>query len=122
MQQATELAQLYTLNMCTPDILQTIINRVEAEGSFSGMLRLLTARLMHSGYVIPNCKAACDWHQHMSAAEAGTLYTLYSCSALLLSCAGPCTRGSSSRFSACNVVMVCCSHPFLWMCLLQYPA
>jgi hypothetical protein len=71
LQQATELAQLYSLNKCTPDIWQTIINCVEAEGSLSGMLRKLTVPLMHSGYQLAKCKAACDWqYQHMSAAEA----------------------------------------------------
>lgn len=71
LQQATELAQLYGLNKCTPDLWQSIIDCVEAEGSLSGMLRKLTVPLMHSGYQLASCRDACDWqYQHMSAAEA----------------------------------------------------
>uniref|UniRef100_A0A383VY74 Uncharacterized protein n=1 Tax=Tetradesmus obliquus TaxID=3088 RepID=A0A383VY74_TETOB len=71
LQQATELAQLYSLNKCTPDIWQALISSVEAEGSLAGMLRKLTVPLMHNGYELAKCKATCDWqYQHMSAAEA----------------------------------------------------
>jgi hypothetical protein len=71
LQQATELAQLYSLNKCTPDLWQAIIDCVEAESSFSGMLRKLTVPLMHNGYALAKCRAACDWQfQHMSPAEA----------------------------------------------------
>ena len=71
LQQATELAQLYSLNKCTPDIWQALISSVEAEGSLAGMLRKLTVPLMHNGYELAKCKDACDWqYQHMSAADA----------------------------------------------------
>jgi hypothetical protein len=62
LQQATELAQLYSLNKCTPDIWQTIINCVEAEGSLSGMLRKLTVPLMHSGQVQGSLRLAVPAH------------------------------------------------------------
>jgi hypothetical protein len=69
LQQTTELAQLYSLNKCTPDVWQTIINRVEAEG-LGGMLQL-TVPLMHNRYELAKCRAACDWqYQHMGPAEA----------------------------------------------------
>jgi hypothetical protein len=71
LQQTTELAQLYSLNKCTPDVWQTIINSVEAEGSLAGMLQKLTVPLCASGFELAKCKSACDWqYQHMSAAEA----------------------------------------------------
>jgi hypothetical protein len=71
LQQATELAQLYSLNKCTPDIWQAIISCLEAEGSFAGMLQKMTVPLMHNGYQLAACRYVCDWqYQHMLAAEA----------------------------------------------------
>jgi hypothetical protein len=71
LQQTTELAQLYGLNKCTPDVWQTTVNCVEAEG-LSGMLWRLAAPLQHTCNEIAKCKAPCDWqYQHMSPAKAG---------------------------------------------------
>ena len=54
---AVQLCQLYSLNKTTPDIWQFIIGTVQAEGSFSGMLRKLTVPLMHNGYRLPKARA-----------------------------------------------------------------
>jgi hypothetical protein len=73
LQQATQLAQLYILNKCTPNIWQAIISQVEAEGSLSGMLRKLTAPLMHNGYKLAKCRAACDWQVEAHVSSTGRL-------------------------------------------------
>eukprot|EP00775_Hariotina_reticulata_P007927 gene7927-8123_t len=72
LRKALELARLHTLNKATPEIWQFIIDTVQAQGSFKGMLQQLTVPLMLNGYKLPQVTRAgpdCQY-QHMSAPEA----------------------------------------------------